>query len=175
MFELLQAEEIWWWLNHFSVNYLQGPLQLHGNYDARWPFGTNTSLPASVSSDSLPRILIHFIISVNIGRTFCAVITAPVHTLAVILMEAWMSSLQPRISGLCWFLINVHVFLELRKSECLWWQKAGGGGLTYQLAWFKASALLALAWQARVSSVLSREILDKYMPLLCKRIFWSFC
>jgi len=22
MFELLQAEAIWWWLNHFLVNYL---------------------------------------------------------------------------------------------------------------------------------------------------------
>lgn len=146
MFELLQAEAICWWLNHFLVNYLWGPLQLHGNYDASWPFGRNSSLPASVSL-FLPFSAIYFhsfIIFARMGTTFCVVITAPIHTLAVIFLGVWMFS---------WPVFDKWSLLIF--DECISFSGGPGKGMPVmtkgrvacQPAWYKAMDLLALTWQ----------------------------
>ena len=142
MFELLQAEAICWWLNHFLVNYLWGPLQLHGNYDARWPFGRNGRIAASVSL-FLPFSAINFhsfIIFARVETTFCVVIAAPIHTLAVIFLESGCSHGRCLISGLCWFLMNAYLFPGAREGDaCDDWRQGlsvSSPGIKLWIYWF---------------------------------------
>lgn len=125
-------------------------MQLHGNYDASWPFGRNTSLPASVSL-LRPFSVINFhsfIIFASIETTFCVVITAPIHTLAVILLGVWMFS---------WPMFDKWSLLIFDECTSFFWGPREGNacddkrqGVVCQPAWYKAMDLLVLTWQVEM-------------------------